>query len=337
MLKLSWCSWCSSSHHGLSITANGFVVRYNKYRAIELLYEFVSETIEMNWMWVCMYVCVCGCVCVCVCVCVFVCGCVCVCVYVWVCVCMPVCLPIHLFICLPTWLIEYVCVCEYVSYLFPTSTTPSDVMHRTPQPVVLSNAVGGSCSRHIRLILDAVSMALARGCSLPCSAVAARRIIRLVLFSCTQSSLLVLLIPRSMKGSQSTISVTQGLPTVSVPVLSNITVLTLWAVSKASPPLISMPLKAPTEVPTMMAVGVARPSAQGHDITTTLIANSIAKSNGSPNSSANHSRGILNNNKSNKKKLLSLIITYLRSLMLSKRHRNNYVENLNINHLIMVN
>ena len=48
MLKLSWCSWCSSSHHGLSITANGFVVRYNKYRAIELLYEFVSETIEMN-------------------------------------------------------------------------------------------------------------------------------------------------------------------------------------------------------------------------------------------------------------------------------------------------
>jgi hypothetical protein len=46
---------------------------------------------------------------------------------------------------------------------------------------------------------------------------------------------------------------------VSVPVLSNTTVVTLLAVSRASPPLIRIPIFAPTPVPTMMAVGVASP------------------------------------------------------------------------------
>ena len=62
-------------------------------------------------------------------------------------------------------------------------------------------------------------------------------------------------------------SVTVGFPSVIVPVLSNITVSTLCASSKASPLFISIPFSAPLPVPTIIAVGVASPSAQGHAIT----------------------------------------------------------------------
>jgi hypothetical protein len=41
-------------------------------------------------------------------------------------------------------------------------------------------------------------------------------------------------------------------------------VVTLWAFSRGSAPLMRIPLVAPTPVPTMTAVGVARPSEQGH-------------------------------------------------------------------------
>ncbi len=64
-------------------------------------------------------------------------------------------------------------------------------------------------------------------------------------------------------------SVTSGSPLVSVPVLSNTTVVILPAVSRAPPLLTRMPFSAPLPEPTMMAVGVARPSAQGHEITST--------------------------------------------------------------------
>ena len=64
-------------------------------------------------------------------------------------------------------------------------------------------------------------------------------------------------------------SVTTGLPSVSVPVLSSTTGLSLCAVSSASPPVMRMPFSAPLPVPTMMAVGVARPSAQGQAMTST--------------------------------------------------------------------
>ena len=61
-------------------------------------------------------------------------------------------------------------------------------------------------------------------------------------------------------------SVTFGLPSVIVPVLSNITVSTLCASSKASPPFISIPFSAPFPVPTIIAVGVASPNAHGQAI-----------------------------------------------------------------------
>lgn len=51
---------------------------------------------------------------------------------------------------------------------------------------------------------------------------------------------------------------------------------TLCAASRARPPLISTPWEAPTPVPTMTAVGVARPRAQGQATTSTDMPNSSA-------------------------------------------------------------
>lgn len=56
---------------------------------------------------------------------------------------------------------------------------------------------------------------------------------------------------------------------------------TLCAASKAAPPLIRTPFLAPTPVPTITAVGVARPKAQGQATTVTATAESSAKRKGS--------------------------------------------------------
>ncbi len=72
---------------------------------------------------------------------------------------------------------------------------------------------------------------------------------------------------------------------VSVPVLSITTAWIRAEVSSASAFLTRMPLLAPSPVPTMIAVGVARPSASGQVITTTVIANSIAVASVRPASS----------------------------------------------------
>ena len=66
-------------------------------------------------------------------------------------------------------------------------------------------------------------------------------------------------------------SVTAGSPFVTVPVLSSTTVSTEWVTSKISPERIRMPCLAPRPVPTMMAVGVARPKAQGQAMTSTEV------------------------------------------------------------------
>ena len=54
-----------------------------------------------------------------------------------------------------------------------------------------------------------------------------------------------------------------------VPVLSSTTTSSLCAVSSAAPSRMSTPFSAPLPVPTMIAVGVASPRAQGHAITST--------------------------------------------------------------------
>ena len=63
-----------------------------------------------------------------------------------------------------------------------------------------------------------------------------------------------------------------GLPSVSVPVLSTTSVSTFSRISSASAFRTSTPDVAPRPMPTMMDIGVARPSAQGHAIIKTATA-----------------------------------------------------------------
>ena len=60
---------------------------------------------------------------------------------------------------------------------------------------------------------------------------------------------------------------------VKVPVLSKITADKRLIFSRLAPPLIKIPFSAPIPVPTIIAVGVAKPSAQGQATTKTAIAN----------------------------------------------------------------
>ena len=74
-------------------------------------------------------------------------------------------------------------------------------------------------------------------------------------------------------------SVTEGWPEVRVPVLSSTTVSMWWRFSKLSADLTRMPYSAALPVPTMMATGVARPRAQGQEITSTAMPQDRANSN----------------------------------------------------------
>ena len=67
------------------------------------------------------------------------------------------------------------------------------------------------------------------------------------------------------------ISTTRGRPSVRVPVLSNTTVVIDAAASIAEASLNSNPLSAPRPDATITAVGVAKPSAQGHATTSTAV------------------------------------------------------------------
>ncbi len=66
--------------------------------------------------------------------------------------------------------------------------------------------------------------------------------------------------------------VSAGFPSVRVPVLSTTSVSTFSSVSSASAFLTRTPAVAPRPVPTMMDIGVARPSAQGHAMISTATA-----------------------------------------------------------------
>ena len=64
---------------------------------------------------------------------------------------------------------------------------------------------------------------------------------------------------------------TLGLPSVIVPVLSNTIVLISWVVSNIYADLNNIPFSAAFPGPTIIAVGVASPRAQGQEITNTAI------------------------------------------------------------------
>ena len=80
-------------------------------------------------------------------------------------------------------------------------------------------------------------------------------------------------------------SLTRMLPSVIVPVLSSTTQSALCAVSNAAADLIRIPFSAPFPVATIMATGVASPSAHGHEITSTAIPVDSANSNPCPSKS----------------------------------------------------
>ena len=76
----------------------------------------------------------------------------------------------------------------------------------------------------------------------------------------------------AVTSSVGTMSVTCGSPLVIVPVLSSATTFVLPVSSKEAAVLNKMPFFAPTPLPTMIATGVANPSAQGQLMTSTEIA-----------------------------------------------------------------
>ena len=159
----------------------------------------------------------------------------------------------------------------------PVSTPCASIMRRLPASTATPSTAAdrpspGTCMKPSTRASAAIPRASAKphtarasGCSLGCStasAVASRR-------------------SSGAPGAGST-SVTLGVPWVTVPVLSSTTVRTSWAPSSASADFTRMPLLAPRPVPTMMAVGVASPSAQGHDITSTEMACDRADSSPAP-------------------------------------------------------
>ena len=80
-------------------------------------------------------------------------------------------------------------------------------------------------------------------------------------------------------------SVTCGSPLVMVPVLSSTTISVFPVSSRDTAFLKRMPFLAPLPLPTMMATGVARPMAQGQEMTSTAMARLRAKAKGRPRTS----------------------------------------------------
>mmetsp|Transcript_23783 Transcript_23783/g.44689 ORF Transcript_23783/g.44689 Transcript_23783/m.44689 type:complete len:233 (-) Transcript_23783:1643-2341(-) len=140
--------------------------------------------------------------------------------------------------------------------LFPMATSLPSTTHEIPFPVMALKSGGENRS----LLPSSFSSqyfttATARGCS--------------ELFSAHPIKYRI----SSPISARSKKVATSGLPMVRVPVLSKTTAVTLASFSKQSPPLISTPFLAPTPVPTMTAVGAARPSAQGQAMTSVAMAN----------------------------------------------------------------
>ena len=132
----------------------------------------------------------------------------------------------------------------FISAAFPTASRFPSTVPDTPLPRAYSKLVATDSVSP--LSAAAATTADASGCSLARSRLAARR----------RSSF-------SRPGSTLRIASSFGLPSVSVPVLSTTSVSTFSKISSASAFLISTPACAPRPVPTMIAMGVARPRAQG--------------------------------------------------------------------------
>ena len=136
--------------------------------------------------------------------------------------------------------------------MFPIKTSLSSILPYTPCPVIeIKSFTWGNTSS---LFLASSTIASPNGCS-----------------EWSSKAPAICSISFSLYPSKVKISVTFGFPSVNVPVLSNTTVFTLWAFSRASPDFINIPSSAPFPVPTIIAVGVASPNEHGQAITITEI------------------------------------------------------------------
>ena len=141
-------------------------------------------------------------------------------------------------------------------------------MPHKPPPASICQSVINSSLYAIFSAAARRTTAPANGCSLSASNAAAKR---------SNSA--------ASTPSAGQISVTSGVPCVIVPVLSSATICVLPHSSKAEAVLNKMPCLAPIPLPTMIATGVARPSAHGQLITSTDMARASAKPPLSPKAS----------------------------------------------------
>ena len=153
-----------------------------------------------------------------------------------------------------------------ISRSLPARMTLPATVARRPRPERFSKLSGAGGVSSPRFPASAV-MALASGCWETASTPAAR----------VKSS--------ASETPAGRTAATAGEPSVTVPVLSSTTVSVAWVISRASPLRIRMPWEAPSPVPTMMAVGVARPRAQGQAMTRTEVKTRRAKGKSCPSSS----------------------------------------------------
>ena len=151
-----------------------------------------------------------------------------------------------------------------ISLRLPASTTRPSTVARAPCPGMASKLETGLSASPSAFAFSIT--ACAKGCSLDCSREATSR-------------------SRSLSETgfpSATISTTWGCPTVSVPVLSKMIACRRPASSRAVASLKRTPFSAPLPLATIIAMGVASPSASGQAITTTVIASIIAKTSVAP-------------------------------------------------------
>ncbi len=129
-------------------------------------------------------------------------------------------------------------------YIFPL------ILPLTPLPEILLKS--STFNNWIFFCSTSSKIASAKGCSEFCSKLPA-------------------ICNKSTASPSQTKSITFGFPSVIVPVLSSTTVFTKCNNSRLSADLIKIPFSADFPVPTIIATGVAKPKAHGHEITRTAI------------------------------------------------------------------
>ena len=149
---------------------------------------------------------------------------------------------------------------SFIKRKFPSSKSLPETFASMPRP---SSALKFSTFSIAKFRLSAPrTIAAASGCSL-----------------CFSADATIFKNSFSLQSFETTTSVNSGSPLVIVPVLSSTIVFNLCAVSSESPPLIKIPFSAPRPVPTIIAVGVAKPKAHGQAIisTDTKLTSAIVK------------------------------------------------------------